>query len=167
VLTKESLSSVAAARKGRPLFLVDIAVPRDIDPAINKLDEMFVYDIDDLQQVAEANMKQRRKEAELAEQIVDEEVDAILHRIRGHMVKPTIQSLHMQLDALRQAEIERHRSKLGELTPEQEQAIEQITRGLVRKIAHAPITEMKALAGRPEGERFVDFVKRAFNLNSR
>ncbi len=167
VLTRDSLSSVAAARKGRPLFLVDIAVPRDIDPEINTLDEMFVYDIDDLQQVAEANMKQRRKEAELAEQIVDEEVEAILHRIRGHMVKPTIVSLQKELDELRQAEIERFRSKLGPLTPEQEQAIDGLTRGLVRKIAHTPITEMKALAGRPEGERFVDFVKRAFNLTQR
>ena len=65
VLTRESLSAVAMARRGRPLFLVDIAVPRDIDPEINSLEEMFVYDIDDLQQVADSNLKQRRKEADL------------------------------------------------------------------------------------------------------
>ncbi|MBI1356190.1 MAG: glutamyl-tRNA reductase [Acidobacteria bacterium] len=167
VLTREALAPVASARRGRPLFLVDIAVPRDVDPDINSLDEMFVYDIDDLQQVAEANLKQRRKEADLAEQIVDEEVDKVLHRIRGYMVKPTIVQLQQELDALRLAEIERFRSKLGALSPEQEQAIDGITRGLVRKIAHTPITEMKSMAGHPDGDRFVEIVKRIFNLRPR
>ena len=91
----------------------------------------------------------------------------MLHRIRGYMVKPTIVQLQEELDALRQAEIERFRSKLGALTPEQEQAIDGITRGLVRKIAHTPITEMKSMAGHPDGDRLIEIVKRIFNLRPR
>ncbi len=163
VLTKESLTSVAAARKGRPLFLVDIAVPRDIDPAINKLDEMFVYDIDDLQHVADANLEQRKGEAERAEKIVEEELDKLMHRLKTHQVAPTIVSLQGELERLRQSEIERHRSKLGTLTPEQEEAVEALTRSMINKIAHSPISQMKRLASHPDGLHFVEFVKRAFN----
>jgi glutamyl-tRNA reductase len=164
ILTKETAKGVGAARRGRPLFLVDIAVPRDIDPEINSLDEMFVYDIDDLQQVAEANLKQRRREAEQAEQIVEEEVEKMLRRLRGAQLGPTIASLQKQLEDLRLAEIERFRAKLGPLTPEQEKAVEALTRGLMNKVAHHPITEMKKMAGHPDGRRYVDFIRRTFDL---
>ena len=164
ILNEEAAKGVSAARRGRPVFLVDIAVPRDIDPEINSIDEMFVYDIDDLQQVAEANLKQRRREAEQAEQIVEEEVEKMLRRLRGAQLGPTISSLQTQLEELRQAELERFRAKLGPLTPEQEKALEALTRGLMNKVAHHPITEMKKMAGHPDGRRYVDFVRRTFNL---
>ena len=167
VLNYETAKRVNVARKNRPIFLVDIAVPRDIDPEINKIDDMFVYDVDDLQQVAEANLKQRRKEAEQAEAIVEEEVDKSMRRIKSHAVAPTIVALNRKLDELREAELLRHRARLGDLTPEQERAIEALTRGLVNKVAHHPIVEMKQLADHPDGLRFVEFVKRAFNLHPR
>jgi glutamyl-tRNA reductase len=164
ILNKEAAKGVSAARRGRPVFLVDIAVPRDIDPEINSIDEMFVYDIDDLQQVAEANLKQRRKEAEHAEQIVEEEVEKMLRRLRGAQLGPTIGSLQKHLEEVRLAEIERFRNKLGGLTPEQEKAVEALTRGMMNKVAHHPITEMKKMAGHPDGRRYVDFIRRTFNL---
>ncbi|MCB1018590.1 MAG: glutamyl-tRNA reductase [Acidobacteria bacterium] len=164
ILTKETAKGIAAARRGRPLFFVDIAVPRDIDPEINSIDEMFVYDIDDLQQVAEANLKQRRREAEQAEQIVEEEVEGMLRRLRGAQLGPTIESLHKHLEEVRLAEIHRFRNKLGPLTPEQEQAVEGLTRAMMNKVAHHPITEMKKMVGHPDGRRFVEFVRRTFNL---
>ena len=164
ILTKETASGVIAARKNRPLFLVDIAVPRDIDPEINTIDNIFVYDIDDLQQVADANLHERRRHAELAESIVQEEVEKTMHRFETDEVAPTIVSMQSALDDIRRYEITRHRSKLGELTPEQEQTIEAITRGIVNKIAHPSIVEMKKMAGNPDGLHFVEFVKRAFNL---
>ncbi len=164
ILTKEAAQRVIAARKNRPIFFVDIAVPRDIDPDINHIDDMFVYDIDDLQQVADANIKQRQKEAEQAEAIVTEEVDKAMRRIKSHAVAPTIVSLNRRLEELREAEILRHRSRLGDLTPEQEKALEALTRSLMNKVAHQPIIEMKHLADHPDGLRFVEFVKRAFNL---
>ena len=164
ILTKKTAQGVIAARKNRPIFFVDIAVPRDIDPEINSIDNMFVYDIDDLQQVADANLRERRRHADLAERIVQDEVEKVMRRLKTTEVAPTIVSLQSELDDLRRAEINRHRSKLGDLTPEQEQAIEAMTRGIVNKIAHPPITQMKKMAGDPDGLHFVEFVKRAFNL---
>jgi glutamyl-tRNA reductase len=164
ILNRETAERVIVARRNKPVFFVDIAVPRDIDPKINEIDNMFVYDIDDLQQVADANMRQRQKEAELAEEIVEEEVDRMLRRLKSLEIAPTIVSLNQQLEQVRKAEIERWRSKLGDLTPQQEQAIEALTRGLIGKIAHTPITQMKELSHHPDGLRFVEFVKRAFNL---
>lgn len=164
ILTKNTAEGVIAARKNRPIFLVDIAVPRDIDPEINSIDNMFVYDIDDLQQVAEANLRERRREADGAEQIIEEEVEKMVHRLKTHEVRPTILSLQEELERVRMAEIERFRSKLGPLTPEQEQAVEGLTRSMINKIAHPPIAHMKQLASHPDGLHFVEFVKRAFNL---
>lgn len=166
ILTKQAALGVIAARKNRPIFLVDIAVPRDIDPEINSIDNMFVYDIDDLQQVADANLRERQRHADLAEQIIQEEVEKMMHRLKTTEVAPTIVSLQSELDIIRKEEINRHRSKFGNLTPEQEQAIEAVTRGIVNKIAHPPISEMKKLAGNPDGMHFVEFVKRAFNLKN-
>ena len=167
ILTKETAKGVIAARKYKPVFLVDIAVPRDIDPEINSIDEMFVYDIDDLQQVAEANLEKRRKEAELAETIVEEEVEKVMHRLRTLQVAPTIVSLQKRLEDIRQGELLRHRAKLGDLTPEQENAIEALTKGMMNKVAHQPITGMKKMASHPDGLKFVEFVKRSFGLGRR
>ena len=164
ILTKKTAEGVIAARRNRPIFLVDIAVPRDIDPAINSVDNMFVYDIDDLQQVAEANLRERRREAELAEQIIEEEVERMMHRLKTHEVRPTILSLQEELERVRMAEIERYRARLAPLTQEQEHALESLTRSIINKIAHPPISHMKQLASHPDGLHFVEFVKRAFNL---
>ena len=165
ILTKKTGERLNAARKNRPIFFVDIAVPRDIDPEINSIDNMFVYDVDDLQQVADANMRERMREADRAEQIIEEEVEKMLHRLRTQDVAPTIVSLQEELDRMRLAEIERHRAKLGDLTPEQERAIDALTRSLMNKVAHSPISHMKQMASHPDGLHFVEFVKRAFNLN--
>jgi len=164
ILNKETAKGVIAARRYKPIFLVDIAVPRDIDPEINSLDEMFVYDIDDLQQVAEANLEKRRQEAEQAEAIVEEEVDKVMHRLRAHQTAPTIVQLQERLEAIRAGELSRHRSKLGELTPAQERAVEALTKAMMNKVAHPPIAHMKRLASHPDGLRFVEAVKRAFGL---
>jgi glutamyl-tRNA reductase len=165
ILTKKTAEGLIAARKNRPIFLVDIAVPRDIDPEINSIDNMFVYDIDDLQQVAEANMRERHREAERAEKIIEDEVDKMMNRLKTSQVAPTIISLHSELDRLRKEEMERFRAKLGPLTPEQEQAVDALTRSIINKIAHPPVHEMKKLASHPDGTHFVEFVKKAFNLN--
>jgi len=165
ILTKEDAEGMIAARRQRPIFLVDIAVPRDIDPTINTIDNIFVYDIDDLQHVADANLEQRKGEAERAEKIVEEELDKLMHRLKTHQVAPTIVSLQSELERLRQSEVERYRSKLGTLTPQQEEAIEALTRSMINKIAHSPVSQMKRLASHPDGLHFVEFVKRAFNLH--
>lgn len=164
ILNRKTAESVIAARRQKPLFLVDIAVPRDIDPAVHSIDNIFVYDIDDLQQVAEANLRQRRQEAKHAEIIVEEEVAKLMHRLKTHQVAPTIVSLQDELERVRLGEIQRFRAKLKNLSPEQEKALEGLTRSIINKIAHAPISQMKKLASHSDGLHFVEFVKRAFNL---
>lgn len=165
ILSKETALGVIAARKNKPIFLVDIAVPRDIDPEIHALDNMFVYDIDDLEQVAEANLKQRKREADLAETIIDDEVEKMLRRLRTHEVSPTIVSLNQRLESIRAGEIERYRTKLGPLTEEQEQAVEALTRGIMKKVAHRPIAEMKRSATDPANADSIDPIRRAFGLD--
>ncbi len=164
VITRERVQSLMAARRHRPMFLIDIAVPRDIDPGVHKIDNVFLYDIDDLEQVADANRRERAREADRAEAIVEAEVDRMMARLKAHDITPTIVSLQAQLERLRRSEIERARGKLGTLTPEQEQAIEALTRGIVNKIAHTPITQLKSLATHPDGLHLIDIVRRVFNL---
>ena len=165
ILSKDTARGVIASRKNKPIFLVDIAVPRDIDPEINAVDNMFVYDIDDLEQVAEANLRQRRHEAEIAERIVDDEVEKMLQRFRAHEVSPTIVSLNRKLETIRQSELERFRGKLSGLTHEQEEAVEALTRGMMNKVAHRPIVEMKRSAADPKESGSIDRIRRAFGLD--
>jgi glutamyl-tRNA reductase len=151
-------------RKNRPMFFIDIAVPRDVDPEMNKLDGIFVYDIDDLQAIVAGHVADRRREAERAETIVAQEVERFLARLDAQSVVPTIVSLQGQLETIRQAEIERVRGRLGRLTPEQEQAVEALSRGIVNKILHAPITTLKTTAGQPEATTVIEVIRRLFNL---
>jgi glutamyl-tRNA reductase len=146
VLNREQVKRAIDARRNQPVFLIDIAVPRNIDPATHDLEHAFVYDIDDLQRIADQNMKGRREVAEHAEGIVNEEVGRLLARLRARDVAPTIVSLQEQLESLRRNELMRFRGKLGDLTPEQEEALEGLTRGIINKIAHGPISELRRQA---------------------
>lgn len=164
ILRKDQVRRVLEARRNCPMFLIDIAVPRNIEPAVNELDNVFLYDIDDLERVVQANLGQRRKRADLAERIVAEEVERMLARMKAREVAPTIVSLQEQLEAIRQAELARHRSRLGPLSPEQEEALEALTCGILNKVAHGPISELRRQAGRPEGLHVIEIIRRAFRL---
>ena len=133
-------------RRNRPMFFIDIAVPRDIDPRLNDVDGCFLYDIDDLQQVAAANLATRSTEAAAAEAIVGREVDRYHDRLKTLDAVPAIRALQQQAEDLRRAEIERSASKLGALTPAQQEAIDAITRSLTAKLLHAPMTAIRSAA---------------------
>jgi glutamyl-tRNA reductase len=164
ILHKDQMRRVIEARKNRPMFLIDIAVPRNIEPAVNEIGGVFLYDIDDLQKVVDRNVEGRKKIAEDAEQIIRQEVDRMVARLKAREVAPTIVSLQEQLELMRTAELERARGKLGALTPQQEEAIELLTRGIVNKIAHGPISELRRQAALPEGHQFVTMIRRVFRL---
>jgi glutamyl-tRNA reductase len=164
VVDKDHAARILSARRNRPVFFVDIAVPRDIDPLVNELDNAFVYDIDDLGQVVEANKKQRAREAVWAEEIVHEEVQRTMRRLASRDLVPTIVALEDRLNAIRAAEIERYNSRLGNLTLEQRQAVDALTRGIMNKILHGPITELKSGAGQPEQAALVRLVRKIFGL---
>jgi glutamyl-tRNA reductase len=164
IFRKEHGEKFLHARKNRPMFFIDIAVPRDIDPGLNDLDGIFVYNIDDLQQVVQSHMGDRRKEAVHAEVIVEEEVRRFEQRAQTAEVVPTIVSLQQHLETLRQAELDRVRGRLGTLSPEQEMAVEALTRGIINKIMHTPITTLKSAAQEPGSTTVVDVIRKLFNL---
>ncbi len=166
IFRKEHAEKFLARRKNKPMFFIDIAVPRDIDPALNELDGIFVYDIDDLQQVVQSHLGDRKREAERAEALVELEVDKFEARMLTADVVPTIVSLQEHLETIRQAEIDRVRGRLGELSPEQEIALEAMTRGIINKIMHTPITTLKQSARDPEATTVIDLVRRLFNLRT-
>jgi glutamyl-tRNA reductase len=131
---------------------------------MNKIDGIFVYDIDDLQQAVSSHVSDRKKEAERAEAIVSEEVGKFHVRLQTLDVVPTIVSLQDHLETIRQAEIDRVRGRLGTMTTDQELAVEALTRGIVNKIMHTPISTLKTAARDPESTTVIDLVRRLFNL---
>ena len=154
-------------RRNRPMFFIDIAVPRDVDPGLNKLDGIFVYDIDDLQQAVTSHVADRRKEAERAEAIVALEVQRFQARLQTLDVVPTIVSLKDHLETIRQAEIDRVRGRLGSLSPDQELAVDALTRGIINKIMPTPISTLKTAARESEATTVIDLVRRLFNLQEK
>jgi len=164
VITRDEMRGVISKRKNRPMFLIDIAVPRNIEPAVNELDNVFLYDIDDLDRVVQTNVKGRLNVAVQAEDIIREEVERMMLRLRTREVTPTIVSLQEQLELWRTAEIERQRGRLGALSQQQEEAIQAMTRGLINKIAHGPIMELRKQAVEPGGVHVMGMIRRLFRL---
>ncbi|HET9181461.1 MAG TPA: glutamyl-tRNA reductase [Candidatus Angelobacter sp.] len=163
---REDGERLVKGRRNRPVFFIDIAVPRNVAPAVNKVDNLFVYDMDDLQSVASSNSAERKKEAERAEKIVEAEVDRFALRMKSLHMVPTILSLQEYCETIRQAEIDRIRGRLGKITPEQEAAIEAMTRGIISKLLHTPITTLKSSAAEPEAATIQEMVRKLFNLNN-
>jgi glutamyl-tRNA reductase len=161
ILTKDQMRAAIARRRNQPMFLIDIAVPRNIDPSVNELDSVFLYDIDDLGKVVDQNLKGRIRVAQDAEDIIQEEVQRMVARLKSREVAPVIVSLQEKLEGMRKGEIDRIRTKLGTLTPQQEEAIEALTRGLVNKMAHGPIAELRKSS---EDPRVMDTIRRLFKL---
>lgn len=167
IFRREHGEMFLSRRKNRPMFFIDIAVPRDVDPEMNRLDGIFVYDIDDLQQAVASHVADRSKEAERADDIIDVEVERFHARLQTLEVVPTIVSLQDHLETIRQAEIDRVRGRLGPLSPEQELAVDALTRGIVNKIMHTPISTLKTAARESEATTIVEVVRRLFNLESK
>ena len=164
IFRPEHGETLVTRRKGRPIFFIDIAVPRDVDPALGKLDGVFVYNIDDLRETAMPHVAQREQEAVRAERIIEQEVEKMRLREQAFNVVPTIVSLQQYFEAIRQNEITRLRGRLGMLTPEQSLAVDLLTRSIVNKITHAPISNLKVLSSSNDAPVAVEIVNRLFNL---
>jgi glutamyl-tRNA reductase len=133
-------------RRNRPMFFIDIAVPRDVDPEMGKLEGIFVYDIDDLQAVAAAHLAERSRVASDAETLIAGEVERFQQKQRTVNVAPAIVALQRQAEEIRQAELRRVQARLGGLSAEQVAAVEALTRGLVNKFLHPPMQALKQAA---------------------
>ena len=140
-------------RRNRPMFFIDIAVPRDVDPAMGKLEGIFVYDIDDLQAVAASHMAERSREASDAETLIAAEVERFHQRQRTVNAAPAIVALQRQAEEIRQSELKRAQPRLGSLSAEQVAAVEALTRGLVNKFLHPPMQALKQAARENDSTR--------------
>jgi glutamyl-tRNA reductase len=164
VLRREQVEQALRARKGRPLFLIDLAVPRDLDPAINELDGCYLYDIDDLQAVVAESLAGRRREAESAEAIVAEEAERF-HAWQASLdVIPAIASLRAWAEEIRRRELAKAEARLGELSESERRAVESVTAQIVNKLLHLPTVRMKEAAAGADGVVYADAVRHLFGL---
>jgi len=166
ILNRDNLQRAISARRNRPMFLIDIAVPRNIDPAVNDIEGVFLYDVDDLEGVVNANIQERSKQAQAAEGIVLRELDQTLTRLKLEEVTPTIVSLQGQLEEIRAAEVAKTLRRMHGLTAEQEHQIEALTKSIINKIAHGPISELRRNAGQPDGDQAVELIRKVFHLQA-
>jgi len=165
VITHDQVKKSLRKRRNRPLFFIDIAVPRDVESAVNELENVYVYDIDDLKGVIELNMAQRQQEAIKAERIVQEEVVKFEKWLKTLEVVPTIISLREKVEDIIHVELKKSSSALGELTPSQNKAIRSLTRSIAEKVINDPIIYLKRKAGRPSLNMYLDVTRRLFKLD--
>ncbi len=164
VITREMVKPLLRKRRLRPLFFIDIAVPRDVEPAVNELENVYVFDIDDLKQVVEENLDRRRREALRAERIIEEEVLKFERWLRELAVYPTIKALRARAEAIRQRELARTLPRLRDLSPEEREALELMTEAIVQKLLHAPIAYLK-MGYHRLGREAITTVRRVFDLD--
>jgi glutamyl-tRNA reductase len=165
VIDRARLAGIMGGRRRRPMFLIDIAVPRDLDPDIGRIAGCYLYDIDDLQGVVAANRHEREREVAQAERIVDEEVGRMNHWLAGLEVVPAIAQLRGAVEGIREAELERLGGKLAELSPAQRDQVEQLTTAIVNKILHLPTVRLKELAAERDAYVYVEALRRLFDLD--
>ncbi|MGC8862323.1 MAG: glutamyl-tRNA reductase [Armatimonadota bacterium] len=150
IITRHMMARAMSARRGRPVFIIDIAVPRDVEASAGELDNVFVYNIDDLQRVVERDMLGRKAEVEAAEAIIVQELQRFMVRFRALDAVPVITAMREKFEEIRRAEMQRLKSRLGNLSPEQLDAIETATRSIVNKICHHPMIRIKDYAASPD-----------------
>jgi glutamyl-tRNA reductase len=152
VIGRSMMKRVMKSRRGAPIFLVDIAVPRDVDPAVARLDQVFLYNVDDLQDLVHENMENRAAEAELAGRVVDEEVSAFLKWERTRAAAPVLRQLQEHARGIVGEETQKALQKLGELSPDQQKIVETLAHQVTQKILHRPMKAVRDSAGTDEGD---------------
>ncbi len=164
VLTGPDVAAAVRARRGRPLLLVDLAVPRDVDPALGALDGCFVYDIDDLEAVVEQSLAGRRGEASRAERLVVEEADRFRDWHAALEVVPAIASLRARAEEIRAAELAKAEGRLERLSEADRTLVESVTAQIVNKLLHLPTVRLKEAAAAADGVIYADVVRHLFGL---
>jgi glutamyl-tRNA reductase len=165
VLLKAQVKEAMKARRGRPLFIVDIAVPRDVEPSVGDLDGVYLYDVDDLQGIVDAGLEERRRAADEARRMLDTEVVAFDRWRQSLDLGPTIAALRDHLHQLGRVEVERFGRRLAAFTPEQRAVVEDLTRSLIQKVLHTPIVKLKSAAERGEAGTRAAVYREIFGLD--
>ncbi len=167
VITKDDIEAAVHQRRNRPIFLIDITVPRNIDPAVKDVDNAFVFDIDDLKAHVWHNQDERLKEAAIAEKLVKEEVGSMVAWVRGLEATPTIMALRKKAEDIKKTELEKTFNRLGELSEKDRGAIEGLASAIVNKLLHGPLVTLKAEAQSQNGFAFIEVARRFFELHER
>lgn len=165
VIRYQDVRSRMRERRNKPLFFIDIAVPRDIEPKVNEIDNVYVYDIDDLQGVIELNREERRNQAQLAEHIINEETIKFQKWMNSLSAVPTIVSIREKAETIRQNELRKTFSQLSNLGERERMAIEVLTESIIKKLLHDPIVFLKNKAQRGTQATFMDYAQQLFNLS--
>ncbi|MHB8924288.1 MAG: glutamyl-tRNA reductase, partial [Coriobacteriia bacterium] len=165
VVTKADVAGMMRGRGSRPLFLIDIAVPRDIDPAVNDLSNVFLYDIDSLNGVVESNLEERMQEARRAEVIIDEEIAEFARWRESLEVVPTIATIRAKAEVIRQSEMEKALKRLGGLSEKELQTIDALTCAIVNKMLHGPTARLKQASEGTDGYVYVETARSLYGLD--
>jgi glutamyl-tRNA reductase len=164
IIKPEDVTEALRARKQKPMFFIDIAVPRDIDPKVNDIDNVYLYDIDDMQGVIEANVKERAREAERAEGIISEDLRGFVHWLKTLDLNPTIVGMRERAEEIRRKEMEKALSYLKDVSPEQMKVLESMTSAIVNKLLHHPIAALKTHAKDRYRDMYLEAARNMFNL---
>lgn len=163
VLHKEQMQKVMKERKNRAVFIIDISVPRNIDPEINKIDNVYLYDVDDLQEVVDSNIHGRKKEAEKAEKIIDEEVDKFIRWMSSLDSVPTIVALRQKAEEIKREEFEKFRGKFPDMDEAKMKAVEYLATAIVNKLIHPPTTALKE--DTEDRDELIAMIKKLYGIN--
>jgi glutamyl-tRNA reductase len=164
VVTPAMLQQAMKERRGRPLFLIDIAVPRDVDPAARQIDNVFLFDIDDLQQVVASNKKDREREIAKVQLIIEDELRDFLHWFNALGAGPLIRDLRQRAADLQNVELERWSAKLNLLSEADRKLVENVLRGYANKLLHEPLVQVRDFANADDGYMRLDTVRQLFAL---
>lgn len=163
VLHKEQMQKVMKERKHKPVFIFDISVPRNIDPEINKIDNVYLYDVDDLQEVVDTNILERKKEAEKAEKIIDEEVDKFEKWMASLDSVPTIVALRQKAEEIKNEELEKFKNKFPEIDEKKIKAVEYLATAIINKLVHPPTVALKEYT--EDRDELIAMIKKLYGIN--
>lgn len=166
IIHPEQIEEVIKERKNRSMFFIDISVPRNIDPLINNIDNIYLYNVDDLQGVVEANLKERAKEAKEAEAIINEELGNFHRWVKSLDVVPTIVALKKKFEEIRRGEMEKALSGMNNLQEKDKETIDAMTKAIINKVVHDPVTHLKKEANKVEGDFYIEAARKLFDLDA-
>lgn len=167
VVTQDKVAEVMRRRKNRPLFFIDIAVPRDVEPSVGELYNVFLYDIDDLEQVVESNKKEREKEARKAESIIEGEVDEFFDWLSTLEVVPLLRSFRKQMEEIKDRELEAFLRKTPHLSEKDREAVKIVAHRLVNKFLHTPTLKLKEVVNEKDGYNYIEALRFLFDLSEK
>src|SRR6266568_4502484 len=166
IIGHKDVEEVIRRRKQKPMFFIDIAVPRDIDPKVNDVENVYLYDMDDLQGVVATNLEQRNKEAEKAEAIIDQEIGQFFKWLSSLEVTPTIVALRGRFEEIRRAELARSVANWQDIPPEAEKRLDGLTSAIINKLLHTPTTVLKQAGQGGRTDLYVDALRQLFELQT-